>query len=458
MIVSDYLYIGIKELSQTEWRKLFQKLRYTDRQGNVYEPWRYRRTKDDVLVPRGAWNFIPGHVEYEDRRVLPKAPAYDFKLQLDAEIVMEDGRTKTFKRQEDAVRSMLEQEQGLIIRQPGTGKSNIVLAFASVSETRVLVLVHTEDILQQWIEFAERAVPDARIGVIRQEEQTVGEITIATVQTFGPLLAENRDWKRAFGAVVLDEAHHASAKTFEEILNRMNARYRFGVTASPTRADGKHAYMRSVIGPVIHKLKFESPIPVTVVPIKTGFNYPYRGSFDWSRLVTALVQDDTRNQAIAKAADLEVKSGQRVLILSRRIEHLQRIAAKMKTFDEYGSLFVGKWEDENGTSHTMSREMRRGLRQSFIDGEIRVLLATQLADEALDVPALSRIFLVHPGKHDGRLIQQIGRTLREYPDKLDAVVYDVVDDRVGPLRKQWMQRKQFYDRVNFKIKKRKREE
>jgi superfamily II DNA or RNA helicase len=452
MIVSNWLTIGHDELSKTEWRKLFQKLRFTDAEGVIYEPWRYSVRKNAVIIPRGAWNLIPDHVEYKDRRVLPKGRFHEFMLDLDAELP--DGRK--FKRQKAAVKSMLEQEQGLVNRPPGTGKTQIALAFVAVCESPALVLVHTEDILQQWIENARAAIPSAIVGVIRAEEISVGDITIATIQTFGKVLHENlRRWQSRFGVVILDEAHHAPASTFEQVMNMMKSRYRFGLTATLTRADGKQAYMRTVIGPVIHKLKFESPIPVSVRPLKTGFYYPYRGSWDWTRLVDALVTDEVRNKAIAEAADEEVRAGNSVLILSRRIEHLQLIAETMETFSDSGALLVGSWYDY-GIKRRMTRELRKSIIHLFRNGEIKVVLATQLADEALDVPILSRVFLVHPGKHDGRIIQQVGRALREYPGKKDAVIYDVADDRVIVLRRQWMRRKQVYKRLGFEIQKTKR--
>jgi superfamily II DNA or RNA helicase len=341
------------------------------------------------------------------------------------------------------------------VRPPGTGKSQIILAFAAVCETNTLVLVHTEDILQQWIEYAAQALPETEIGVIRAKTEKVRQVTIATVQTFKRKLEkEPSRWTGRFGAVILDEAHHASAPTFEKILNRMKSKYRFGVTASPTRADGKHPYMRSVIGPVIHRMKFKSAVKVSVKPIKTGFYYGYRGRWDWGNLVRALISDERRNNAIARAAEKEIKKGNSTLILSRRINHLQNIAALMPSFESEGAILAGEWEDENGERHKMPKETRKEILAGFRSGKIKCVLATQLADEALDVPILSRVFLIHPGKHEGRIIQQVGRALREHPLKSDAVIYDCADDRTLVLRRQWMLRKKAYKSMGIPIRKR----
>jgi superfamily II DNA or RNA helicase len=177
--------------------------------------------------------------------------------------------------------------------------------------------------------------------------------------------------------------------------------------------------MKFIIGPVIHRQKFTSPVKLEVRPIKTGFKAAYRGPFDWSTLLNKLVEDDERNRKVAEIADGEIRSGNSMLILSRRIEHLERIAGFMS---EPCEILTGR----------RSKVDRKRLLAGFRSGDIPCLLSTQLADEALDVPRLNRICLTHPGKHEGRLVQQIGRTLRQHPDKKDAVIFDFVDDKRRP--------------------------
>lgn len=388
---------------------------------------------------------MPDSVTYQDLRAFPPSPLIDFIAQLDS-----DG----FSGQKDAVEIMLEQEQGIVVAQPGWGKTNVALAFASECETRVLILVHTEDILQQWIDRVAETMPDAKIGVIRGKTRRVGDITISTVQTFRRLVRIEPEYEGRFGAVILDEAHHAPAATFDEILNSMNARYRFGFTATDRRADGKHPYMTTVLGPVIYRSKFESKVPVKVVPVKSHkFFYRYRGQWDWRNLLNALIDDEARNNKIAKLAVREIKRGNTTLILSREIKHLENIMDHIRLEFEWDEGWIQQCAIL--AAKLMTKPQRIETLNKFRSGEIKCILATQLADEALDVPILSRVFLTFPGKHDGRIIQQVGRALREHPEKADAVIYDVVDDRVGVLRRQWMQRKVAYKKMKIRVVKRK---
>jgi len=427
--VDSVLKIRMDELTTAEWRKLEKALSFVKPNGDMVFCYRKRIAHGDYVLPRGAWYLLPDHIRYEDNRTRPKLPMLDFTLTLDA--VEIDPR---FKGQVQAVQEMLVEEQGLVIRPPGTGKTQIVLAFAAICQTRVLVLVHTEDILKQWVEYIERSIPEmkGKVGVIRGKTCNIRQITVATVQTLSrSYLDAGKEWWSQWGALVADEAHHVSAPTWEAVINTCPAYFRFGFTASSTRADGQHPTMRFIVGPIIHRQKFTSAVKLSVIPKKTNFTALYRGPFDWGPLLNALTTDDERNEQIAEVVDDEINDGNSVLVLSRRIEQLDRIAACMS---EPSEILTGK----------RSKKDRARILADFRSGKLRCLLATQLADEALDVQRLNRICLVHPGKAEGRLIQQVGRAIRMHPEKKDAKIYDFVDSRVGVLRRQWNERKRVY--------------
>ena len=118
MIVRNTLVLDIDELSEKEWKKLFGQLRYSNGE-EIFEPWKISPRKETVELPRGAWSLLPDHVIYEDFRVAPAMPSLEFEGVLDQ--TTDDGRS--FEGQMDAVKSILEQEQGLVIRPPGSGKT-----------------------------------------------------------------------------------------------------------------------------------------------------------------------------------------------------------------------------------------------------------------------------------------------------------------------------------------------
>jgi superfamily II DNA or RNA helicase len=445
MIVDNILTLDRDELTRKQWAKLFARLTFTDGEGRDIHCFRVRQRSGTVEIPRGAW-YLPEfeHIVYEDRRSCPRMPDLAFALTLD-----DIAKSKNFKGQSAAVEAMLEQEQGLIVRMPGSGKSQIVLNFVARCETRSIVIVHTQDLIDQWVLYAQRAIPDIDIGVIQGPNYKIGHLTIASVQTLVDYVDFSEpEWWEQFGATIVDETHHAPADTWNLILNNSTSRYRIGVTATEKRADKRDPEVKFLIGPVIHRGEFEPEVPTEVVPVKTGYYFPYRGSFDWQKLVNDLVRNPARNKLIAEHADKEVLAGNSVLILSRRIEQLELIEKEMKTNRHVILAASGR--------ANVPRAKRKQLQKDFRRGKVRCVLATQLADEGLDVPRLNRVFLVHPGKAEGRIIQQVGRALRAHTDKVDAKVLDFVDDRVSVLRKQWMWRKQAYKGMKIPVKKRKR--
>ena len=439
MIVDNFIKLRFDELTPAQAEQLENDLTYVVDSNTVVKHFNKQYTKGRYLLPRGAWYLLPDSVRYTDKRSCPEIPSFNFKVTLD-----NTEKDPRFKGQKEAVEEMLAQEQGLIVRPPGTGKTQIALAFAATCETRTLVIVHTEDILNQWVEYAKAAVEGATVGIIRGKKIEIGDITIGTVQTLTRLVSSKppKFW-RQFGCVIADEAHHVSAPSWEVVLNAQTARYRFGFTASPTRADGLERSMKFIVGPIIHRQEFSSPVNLKVVRARTKFGFRYRGTYDWGRLLRALIADKRRNRHIARLVDREISRGHSVLVLSRRIAHLENIAAAMQSDSE---ILTGQ----------KTSAFRRTTLDNFRAGEVRCLLATQLADEALDVPRLDRVFLVHPGKAEGRIIQQIGRAIRKHPEKQDARIYDFVDWRVRILRRQWSERRRVYQKNNIKIKKRRK--
>lgn len=442
MIVDRWLKVEFSELTAREMKRLEKQLTYVKPNGDVVISYRKLMKKGCYLIPRGAWNLMPDSIRYHDKRSLPSLAPLDFTLRLDATEL--DPR---FAGQQETVEAMLREQQGLILRPPGSGKTQIACAFAAISGTRVLVLVHTHDILKQWVDYIENAIPELKgeVGVIQGKTCRIRQITVATVQTLhNSYMDKPRSWWEQWGALIADEGHHVAAPSWEEVVNCCPAYYRFAFTASATRADGMHPSMRFIIGPVIAKQKFTSSVPLEVIPIRTKFAEMYRGRHDWTRLVNKLVEDRSRNRQIAKVADREIQEGNSVLVLSRRIEHLEKIAEEMR--EETAILAAAR----------TTKKERDEILAAFRSGKIRCVLATQLADEALDVPRLNRVLLTHPGKHEGRIIQQIGRALRKFHDKDDAKVYDFVDWKVRVLRRQWHWRKRTYEKEKIAIRKMKK--
>lgn len=426
MIVDSAILVRPDELSRKQWERLFTRLTFTDADG--IEIRAYDDTARGVRIPRGAWRWL-AKLEVTDLRTCPKMPKLYCNLVLDSE---------GYSGQQDALRAMFEHVQGIVVRQPGTGKTQIALAFIASCKTRTLVVVHTKDLVKQWQDYAKQSIPGIELGRIGAGQMSVGHLTIATVQTLKRYTALGRKFWGQFGAVIVDETHHAAAESWEWVLNVCPAYYRFGLTATEKRADGRHPLVGMLMGQVIHRAKFKSAVPITVRPVETKFQGVYNGPYDWQNLMSQIATDKSRNALAAKIAVSEMREGNTVLVLSRQINHLQNIRSEIVSLT--GSIKgVVMLTGQTATP----RERTRAI-QAMRDGKVGILLATQLADEGLDVPRLNRVLLTWPGKHDGRIIQQVGRAIRLHPDKTDAIIYDFVDETPHVLGRQFRERLRTY--------------
>lgn len=450
-IVDNYIRFAPGELKRKDQNRLIDFLTFFPTQEAVTTSYRLNPSTGRLWVPRGVLDKVPDYVRLKDRRSFPKLEKFEPDIELDYQSPDKDG--KKFYGQMDCVEAMRELKQGSIHRQPGSGKTEIACYFIATVGTRSMVIVHTEDILAQWYDRARDLIPGMDVGLIRgQQFDFESQLVIATVQTMSRRLPElSREFWRMFGCTILDECHHGAARTFDNVISHSTSRYRFGFSASKTRADNMQNIIRYNFGPMIHDQKFAAPIPVTVEKINTKFRpgisvtgNMHQRRWRWQKMITKLISDPRRNRQIAKWVAAKLDEGRSTLVLSRRIDHLEAIAEILERKYGYDPVILA--------AKLMAKPERRKMVEAFRNGDIKCVLATQLADEALDVPILSAVALAYPGKHTDLILQQVGRALREHTGKVDAVIGDFCDKNVKSLRSQYHGRRSFYLHAGFKIK------
>jgi superfamily II DNA or RNA helicase len=130
-----------------------------------------------------------------------------------------------------------------------------------------------------------------------------------------------------------------------------------------------------------------------------------------------------------------------VLVLSRQIKHLNLIAdALPEDVQEHAEIVTGQ----------LPRPRRDELIQDLRDGSLRCILGTQLFEEGVDIPRLNRIVLAFPGT-DVTVLQKVGRGARKSPGKTETVIYDIVDEDVLTLARQWLGRRRWYRSVGIEV-------
>ena len=333
--------------------------------------------------------------------------------------------------QRDALAAWWKHKSGIIVAPCGAGKTAIGLTAVLHLDTPALVLVHTGDLLRQWKERAEA------LGI---EVATVSEgngpqrarLVIATMQTLAlwPFwqLAE---WGAGFGLVIVDEAHHVPCATLTDVLYQLPGRYRLGLTATPTRADGLTPILLGHMGPIRAEVSREAlaEAGAIIVPrverVATGWEPDDEA--EYVEMITSATKDDARNIQIADLAATAVKAGRHVLIQTERVEHSKVLSRLIGDRHGLGSVAVYGALGAKARALAMSQ---------VASGACPILIATQLADEGLDLPILDTLILGVPQRNAARLEQRVGRIARPSPGKVDAVVYDLLDGGLAA-RLQW---------------------
>jgi len=368
-----------------------------------------------LLLPRG----LVGRLLREARDRGLNVDLVDHRLLLPGLDLTFKGTLREY--QENALRRVGGQSQGVLVAPCGAGKTALLGALIAKRRQPSLILCHTVDLARQLREDLERwlGVPVGLVG--GGVWSPSGVVDVALLQSL-------RDPERLgdltgrYGLVAVDECHHVPAATFGEVVGAFPAVYRYGLSATPTRADGLTPLLHAVLGPTLARIGAEDleDEGVRVRPALRwlrGFPVPGFDPEDWSRSVSRLARSEPRNRLIALAAAALLGEGRVLLILASRKEQADALAELIRA-EGYGA------EALHGSRTKADRER---ILADLKGGSLRCVVSVNLADEGLNVPVLDALLLAAPTKNPGLLEQRVGRILRALPGKAVPLVVDLVD-------------------------------
>jgi len=363
----------------------------------------------------------------------------DKRLELPPVKLFFHGQLKDF--QEKAAAAMLKESHGVLSAGTGSGKTVIALSIIAQRRQPTLVVVHSIELMQQWLERIETFlhIPPCESGIIGGGKYKIGEtITVGLYQS----IRKNIDkLNLLFGHLVVDECHKCPSKTFTEAVAGMRAKYRLGLTATAYRRDGLGDLIYLTLGEQRYHIE-KAPLIQTgdiseaaVICRATEFDTILDASIEYSKVIREITLDPNRNSLICTDIASEERGGIQLILTDRR-EHAILLHDLLKhKYNLPSSVLTG----------TMPKNERDNIVNELTQGNITTLIATgQLIGEGFDLPELSTLFLVTPIKFKGRLIQYIGRILRPAPGKSIAAIYDYVDVNVGVLKASAALRVQIY--------------
>ena len=320
--------------------------------------------------------------------------------------------------QEEAVNAITRHDFGVLEAGTGSGKTIIALAVIAKRRQPTLVLVHTKELLYQWVERA-RTFLGVEAGMIGDGNFSLAPVTIAIVNSARNRLSE---LPAHFGQLCVDECHRVPASLFTEVVAAFDCRYLLGLSATAFRRDGLTKLIYMSLGDRAFKVESHdlhesgAILKPEYLQRATEFRYVYRGNYQ--ALMKSLCSNAARNQLIVEDILKErAASPGTILVVSDRVKHCEALAVMLEKQGCPSAVLTGK----------LPAEQRTALVDSIRQGEVKVLISTvQLIGEGFDCPDLATLFLTTPIKFTGRLLQVVGRVLRPAHGK-QARVYDYVD-------------------------------
>ncbi len=269
----------------------------------------------------------------------------------------------------------------------GGGKTRIfteIAKAARASGCSVQILVHRRELVEQ--------TPDD---------------SVTTIQSWTPAGED---------LVIVDEAHHACARTWKEKL--LQCPKVLGFTATPERLDGGGldvVFQRMEVGADaghLMRLGYLSPYKIFCPPGQADTKGIRKQGGDYSRKLLAEACSDRKIVAAAVKNWKFLAAGRQTIGFCVSVAHMNLVQEQFLQAGIQCASIEGK----------MSRTMRDGIVAKFRDGAIQILLSVDLISEGFDVPNCDCVLLLRPTQSLGLHLQQVGRALR--PSTQHAVILD----------------------------------
>lgn len=328
---------------------------------------------------------------------------------------------------------------GGLIAVCGAGKTNMAIELMCRVKQPTLWICHTKELLNQTISrmVATTSLTKDEIGIISEGKIKIGsKVTIGLIGTL--CKRDMKDIQDKFGCVILDEAHHLPANTFYDVITQFDAMYRYYVTATPEREDGLTNILFYEMGMPRAQITLNDIKDCIIIPklevVRTDF---YSNATEYHELMQELCNDYNRNLLIVEKIKNAYKEGKHIIVLSDRVEHCETLKEMCGISD---SIIL------TGTTKKKEREQ---IMEDMNNKKYRVLFATKLAREGLDITHLDTLILATPKRAKGAVTQEVGRIMRSCQGKTEAKVIDFVDDRLGIFKGQFYKRREAYKEMKM---------
>lgn len=324
--------------------------------------------------------------------------------------------------------------RNLLVSATGTGKT-VMAALdyqrlrTRLPRSRLLFVAHRREILDQSLATFRHALRDAAFGEawVGKDRPTRFEHVFASIQSLTAAGIQNISPDH-FDVVIIDEFHHAAARTYEALLKHLQPRELLGLTATPERGDSE-PILQWFDDRIAAELRLWDAIdqhrlsPFEYFGISDGVDYRQVGwrrgrGYDLAELGALVTGDHVLARRIIENVLKSVPSpdSMRALGFCVSVAHAQFMA------EQFSQAKLPSVAVHAGTS---SDDRQRAL-DDLKAGHLRVVFSVDLFNEGVDVPAVDTLLLLRPTDSPTVFLQQLGRGLRREAGKTVCTVLDFV--------------------------------
>jgi len=298
---------------------------------------------------------------------------------------------------------------GLVVLATGLGKT-LLAAFdtARFRAAKVLFVAHREEILLQARKTFRRIRPQASLGMYNGTEKLPdAEVLFASIQTLGRIEHLRRFSPTAFDYIVVDEFHHAAARSYRKLIDYFQPKFLLGLTATPERTDGgdllalcgENLVYRCDLLEGIRK-SLLCPFRYFGVPDEVDYsNIPWRsGRFNEEALTRQL---DTQKRARNALEQYRARAGKRTLAFCCSQLHADFMAG----------FFTGEGIPAAAVHSGQTSAPKASTLKRLSDGEIEVVFAVDMFNEGVDIPNVDTVMMLRPTESRILWLQQFGRPI-----------------------------------------------
>lgn len=418
-------------------------------------------TDDYLILPRGyeesAIDFLRENnvdVEIQDKANPGMPISVEFNGQL-------------YPEQVQAIEELARHRCGTLYATTAFGKTVTAAAMIARKKVNTLILVHTKALLDQWrkrlseymiTDFQPEEQPKGRgrrkkfqqFGALSSTENTLnGKIGIALLQS---CINDNevKPFVREYGMVIVDECHHAPAVNFERVLREVNARYVYGLTATPIRKDGHQPIIFMQCGEIRYTSdpkvqQAQQSFRRLLIPRFTSHRNLNADGSNYAQILEELTENESRNKLILDDVASSLAEGRTPIILTARTAHVDILTKQCRKICPNVIRLVGN------DSAKAKREVMSRLNGIPANEPLLVVATGKYVGEGFDLPRLDTLMLALPVSWKGLIAQYTGRLHRNYPGKNETRIYDYIDLRVPVCDSMYRKRLHGYKDVGYSI-------